>query len=251
MMAGVQQGYTTDHIADAASALGWLVTAGADALVSGTPRNWLAEPVARPAPPSIAPASAAKAAVKPSPVAGAAQTLAEAASDLDALNTAVAGFAHPARRPGVEASLWSGAPGLAVAVISDQPEPAGSDAATLRDRMLAAIGLAPADHGLGHLVPWPLTGSRAPNTSEIAAFAPFLARAIALARPRLILAFGQHAAALAGSDRGISTLRGKWMALGDTPMLATFHPRQLLNQPEMKRLAWADLQAFAARIKSS
>ena len=98
--------------------------------------------------------------------------------------------------------------------------------------------------------PWPLTGSRAPRADEITSFAPFIARAIGLARPRLILAFGQHAAALAGEDRGIASLRGRWLAIGETPMLATFHPRQLLNQPELKRLAWADLQALAARITS-
>jgi uracil-DNA glycosylase len=34
------------------------------------------------------------------------------------------------------------------------------------------------------------------------------------------------------------------------PLLATFHPRLLLKQPELKRLAWADLQAFAARLAS-
>jgi uracil-DNA glycosylase len=32
--------------------------------------------------------------------------------------------------------------------------------------------------------------------------------------------------------------------------MLTFHPRRLLTQPELKRLAWADLQAFAARRES-
>jgi uracil-DNA glycosylase len=37
-------------------------------------------------------------------------------------------------------------------------------------------------------------------------------------------------------------------SVGGVPLLATFHPRRLLTQPDLKRLAWADLQAFAARL---
>lgn len=232
---------------EAASALNWLVAAGADVLVTEAPRNWLLEPVARPV---ATPRPAVAAAVKPAIAAGAAGSLAEAAMDLVALTAAVAEFSHPLRRAGTVPQLWTRKADTPVAILCDQPERAGSDAATLRDRMLTAIGLAPADTAIGNLLPWPLTGSRAPRADEITSFAPFIARAIGLARPRLILAFGQHAAALSGEDRGIASLRGKWLAIGEIPMLATFHPRQLLNQPELKRLAWADLQAFATRITS-
>lgn len=254
-MTVVRQGNTNIRDAEGVSALAWLVTAGADALVTDAPRNWLAAPPApRPPqhPPTViaGPAAAAATGARPAPPAALAATtaLAEAAVDLPALAAAVAEFPHPLRRPGLVAQLWRGEPDTAVAILCDQPEEPGSPAAMLRERMLAAIGLAPADHAVGHVVPWPL--ARAPRAEEAMAFAPFLARALALARPRFILAFGQAASAVAGDSRGIASLRGNWLAVAGIPLLATFHPRQLLAQPELKRLAWADLQAFAARIET-
>ena len=129
------------------------------------------------------------------------------------------------------------------------PDAAGSPAALLMARMLAAIGLGADTVAAAHLLPWATAGGRPPRDEDIAAFAPFLARALALAAPRLILAFGDKAAALSGETRSVASLRGRWLALGGVPMLATFHPRRLLAQPELKRAAWADLQVFAARIE--
>ncbi|WP_426164330.1 uracil-DNA glycosylase family protein [Sandarakinorhabdus sp. DWP1-3-1] len=247
-MTVVRQGNMNIGDAEGVSALAWLVTAGADALVTDTPRNWLAappvpRPVQRPAAAIAAPAATARTAAP-----AAATALADAAMDLPALASAVAEYSHPLRRPGLVPQLWRGEPGTAVAILCDQPEEPGSPAALLRERMLAAIGLAPADHATGHVVPWPL--ARAPRAEEATTFAPFLARAIALARPRCILALGQAASSVAGDPRGIASLRGNWLAAAGIPLLATFHPRQLLAQPELKRLAWADLQTFAARIES-
>ncbi len=249
-MTTVLQGHT-NIAADEGATLAWLVTAGADALVTDAPRNWLAAQVARPTPAPVIVRAAAAAPARAALAGDATAALAAAAPDLAGLEAALADYAHPLRRPGIVPHLWRGAPDTAVAVLCDQPEPDGSPAAALRERMLAAIGLAPADHAIGHVVPWPLTGSRAPRPDEIAAFAPFVARALVLARPRFILALGQAAAALAGDARGLNSLRGQWLAVDGIALLATFHPRQLLNQPEMKRLAWADLQAFAARIATS
>ena len=248
-MAGVRQGHT-HFAADEAGTLAWLVAAGADALVNDTPRNWLATPVARPAATAMATLPATGSAVMRTgaPVADRAALLAGAAQDLAGLDAALAEYGHPLRRAGFAAHVWRGTADTTVAVLCDQPEPAGSPAIVLRERMLAAIGLAPNDHAIGHVVPWPLTGTRAPRPDEIGAFAPFLARAVMLARPKLILALGQSAAAMAGDGRGVASLRGQWLAVNGVPLLATFHPRQLLSQPEMKRLAWADLQAFAARM---
>ncbi len=136
----------------------------------------------------------------------------------------------------------------AALVLTDLPD---EDPAVQRlaQRMLAAIGLEPGAIRQ-RLICYP--GHRRPGgrraQPEIAAFAPFVARALTLAAPRAILAFGANAAALAGESRRHCLAARPWLAVDDVPMLATFHPRQLLKQPELKRLAWADLQAFAARL---
>jgi uracil-DNA glycosylase family 4 len=250
----VQQQLTQISAAEAATMLAWMVGAGADALVDEAPRNWLAAPIPVASPPPLiqsAPQRAAISGATPAIIANPATAIAAGAADLAALEAAVAGFEHPLRRAGIAPLLLTGNISAGIIILSDQPETDGSPTARLITRMLAAVGIDDSDCARAHLLPWATPGGRAPKDEELAAFAPFRARAFELAAPRLVLAFGDRAAALSGQSRGIASARGKWLAVGNTPLLATFHPRILLAQPELKRLAWADLQAFAARIETS
>lgn len=253
MVRSVMDGHLDVPPGDAASALAWLVAAGVDTPVDAVPRAWLKAPTARqavsPAPvaPSVvmSPTRPIAAPVDASPLVAAA-TIAQ-------LVDAVAAFAHPLKRADHMPQLLVGAADSGIVIVCDQPETAGSPAETLRSRMLAAIGLDMASCALLHRLPWQTTGARAPRGDELAAFAPFVARALELVGPRLVLALGQHAAGLAGDDMALASARGRWGALtiggAEVPMLATSHPRLLLAQPARKREAWADLQAFAARIR--
>lgn len=220
--------------------------AGVDVAVGDTPRNWLEAP----APPAMTPPAMMPKAARPSPAPPAAGMLASAAGNLDALAAAVAAFDHPLRRPGMIPALVEGAGARGALVLADMPDPSDAPAARLGERMLAAIGLDPGAARIARLVPWPTTGGRAVQPEEVAAFAPFVQQVIALALPRAILAFGAAAASLSGESGGINSLRGRWLTdkASGVPLLATFHPRALLNHPELKRLAWADLEAFAARL---
>jgi DNA polymerase len=53
----------------------------------------------------------------------------------------------------------------------------------------------------------------------------------------------------------VASARGRWGEVSidgvAVPLLATLHPRLLLTQPLRKREAWADLQAFAARLTAN
>lgn len=253
MIPGTQRLPTSLFPAAAAAVLDWQLLAGVDALVEAGPRNWLAPPRVSPAAvPSLAPratvAPPAAVVAGAGAVADAAAALAAGADSPAALAEAAARFDHPLRISGTLPQLFAGNVASGIWVIADQPEAADSPAARLRTRMLAAIGLGGDDHALAHLLPWPTTGGRPPRDEEIAAFAPFLARALSLAPPRFILALGERAAGLSGPVRGLASVRGRWLGAGAIPLLATFHPRLLLTQPELKRLAWADLQAFAAAM---
>ncbi len=245
----------------AAAGLDWWVMAGLDTIVEDQPRRWLAEPMARPAAapavPAPAPVAPRAAAVIPLPRAPAVAAAPELAgiADLDTLLARLAMVDHPLARPDVAPQLLTGDIASGIIVIADQPDAADSPAARLATRMLAAIGAPP--HARAHLLPWPTAGGRKPSDEEVAFFAPWLARALELAAPRLVLAFGDRAAALTGVAGGIARLRGRWLTLGlspagdsPAPLLATFHPRSLLTQPELKRLAWADLQSFAERLEA-
>ena len=242
------QGLSQLPPADAAAALAWLAMAGVDTAVDDAPRNWLAAPppVSKaPPPPAPRPSDAAPSRPRAAPV---------AAADLAALTAAVAAFDHPLRLRDVAPALITGNAESGVLIVCDQPEADGSPAAALRQQMLAAIDLDAGNSALLHRLPWPTTGARAPRADELAAFAPFVARALELTRPRLLLALGQAAAVLAGDAMALSSARGRWghVDIADTavPLLATLHPRLLLAQPQRKRNAWADLQAFAARLNA-
>lgn len=242
----------------AANALAWLASAGVDVIVDDRPRNWLAPLTARQPPPPLSASAETRtaSALTTQFAARSASPLPADITDLASLNAALAAFDHPLRQS-APPQLLTGALESGVVVLIDQPDYADAPAAQLLARMLGAIGLGTAACATGYLLPWPTPAGRPPRDAEVAAFAPFLDRALGIVAPRLVLALGDRAAAKGSYDdekpgsgprRGIASMRGKWLMLNTIPMIATFHPRQLLAQPDLKRLAWADLQAFADRM---
>lgn len=231
---------------DAASALAWLVDAGLDVPVVDTPRCWLADAALPVIAPVIAPLKApAKAPVK----AAAAADLAGIDS-LSALAQALAEMAHPLRCAAAEQQLFSGAANAPLLVLSEMPLAPDSDEARLLAAMLAAIGIADGAAAGVCLLPWPTRGMRPAREADVEMFAPYALRALELMAPKLILALGGRAAALAEPEKAPATLRGRWLALAGAPMVATFAPAMLLNQPRLKADAWADLQRLAERLAS-
>jgi uracil-DNA glycosylase len=127
-------------------------------------------------------------------------------------------------------------------------------AGKLLDRMLAAAGLEDRVF-ITNTVFWRPPGNRAPTLAEQRACAPFLERAVALVRPRLLLLVGGAAAkSVLGEADGILSIRGRWFewrsADGglEIPALPTLHPAFLLRQPAAKKKAWADLLTLVERL---
>lgn len=79
-------------------------------------------------------------------------------------------------------------------------------------------------------------------------FRPFLARHIALAKPKALVVMGNISCQALLSKRGITRLRGTWTEALDLPVMPMFHPAYLLRNPAAKREAWADLLALKAKI---
>jgi DNA polymerase len=91
--------------------------------------------------------------------------------------------------------------------------------------------------------------NRDPLPEETAACAPFLARQIALLKPRIILAVGRVSAqTLLRTEDGIGRLRGRFFDYGGIPLLPTYHPSALLRNEELKRPAWEDLKTLRAKL---
>jgi uracil-DNA glycosylase family 4 len=184
-----------------------------------------------------------------------------AAMDWAALRTAVSTCTRchlcATRRNAVNGRGAENAPWIALAAGPSRLDekdnaPVAGDAGQLLDNMLKAIALKPeADVYVTHLVkcrPANDDGSdRPPSAAELTACRPYLHRELALTGATMAMTFGQHAAK--GLMMGPAA-RGKVMRYGaaELPVVATYHPDDLLRRPEDKAKAWGDLcLAKAAR----
>jgi DNA polymerase len=120
--------------------------------------------------------------------------------------------------------------------------------------MFAAAGLTERVF-ITNTVFWRPPGNRTPTPAEQAVCAPFVERAIALVKPRLLLlAGGASAKAMLKKSEGILALRGRWFEWTsadramEVPALATLHPAFLLRQPAAKRKSWEDLLILSERL---
>ena len=125
----------------------------------------------------------------------------------------------------------------------------------LLDRMLAAIGLGEGDVHMTNIVYWRPPGNRTPAPQEAEACRPFLERQVELVAPDMIVLLGGAAAnQVLGVAEGIMRLRGRWQELTSgvhtCRAMATLHPAYLLLTPAAKRLAWRDLLAIKAALRT-
>jgi DNA polymerase len=262
--------------AAAKSLLAFWAEVGVDVAMSDMPIDRMAEgrkrlqaprtPAApKPAAPTIPAARAHSADVVAA--AADARALAAAAKDLDALKEAIANFEGcPLRFSGATQAVFArGDPNAAVMVIGEGPgadedrqgAPFVGRAGKLLDKMLAAAGLADQVF-ITNSVFWRPPGNRTPTVQEQLACAPFVQRAIALVKPKvLLLSGGASAKFMLGRAEGILSLRGRridWTSEDGSltlPALPTLHPAFLLRQPAAKKHAWADLLALRELLSES
>lgn len=279
---------TQVHVDDAhaaAAMLRWLVDAGCTSLVREEPVSWLTPAASRaPAPRNavtsqvapeftperVSPVASVPAATRPAVsavapvVASAAETLARQAQTLDELRQAIEAFEGcPIKEHAKRTVIADGNPESRVMLIGEAPgaeedrtgRPFVGQAGKLLDRMLASIDRDRTNTYITNVFFWRPPGNRTPTTQEIALVQPFVRRHIELVRPRAILSLGGVSAkALLETETGITRLRGQWHSLYagnlDIPVIATFHPANLLRQPANKAYVWRDLLAFARRIEA-
>ncbi|WP_426342460.1 uracil-DNA glycosylase [Pseudoduganella sp. S-14] len=110
------------------------------------------------------------------------------------------------------------------------------DPGYLLDNMLKAVGQA-AEKGayLTSLVK--CHAPHAPGAEELQACRPYLQRELELTQAKVIVAFGHS------TGKGLlgGAARGRIMLHGAVPVVATYHPADLLKKPEEKAKAWQDL----------
>lgn len=89
--------------------------------------------------------------------------------------------------------------------------------------------------------------NRTPLPDEMEICGQFLARQLAVIKPKAICVLGATAMkALLNTKEGITRMRGKWHKWRDIPVMITYHPSYLLRQynQQAKREAWEDLKTL-------
>jgi DNA polymerase len=252
-MPDVERGSDQDWPGAAESALSWWTEAGVDTLVDEAPRDWLKpRAAASAAAPGLAAAMAAVAVETPDEA---------LPGQLDLFQAWLASSDRLAfAAPSVPRICPAGDPASGLMILADMPT--GEDCAAgtlisgepgrLFERMLAAIGR---DRDSVYLAA--LSCIRSPsgqlNSESMKSCAALARHHIGLAAPRAVLLFGDSCAkALLGLS--VPQARGRWHELathaGPVKALATIAPRQLLESPRLKALAWADLQMLIEEVKT-
>ncbi|MEN8200596.1 MAG: uracil-DNA glycosylase [Thermodesulfobacteriota bacterium] len=122
-------------------------------------------------------------------------------------------------------------------------------------RMLAAIHLPMDQVFVTNVIKCGVGPDSQPQAEHVDACASYLRRQIAAVAPELICTMGMVATrALLRMSQPLSRLRGRFysyqLAKGqEIPLLPTFHPSYLLQNPEMKKATWLDLQALEKRLQ--
>jgi uracil-DNA glycosylase len=223
----------TIGIAEARNALAWWLEAGVDVPIQENPRDWLKPPA--PKPPAPEPAAA------PNVVEPSHETLAALQQWL-ASSTQLPLASATARR-----ILPHGPENAAIMLLSEGPvmedyaagQPIGGEAWELAKRMLAAINISPDEAYSASLSCFHSPGARM-SKEDRETCAEIARKHIALASPRRLLLLGDGPSqALLGKP--LAQARGHVHKIEGVRAVATFHPRQLIQNSANKAYAWKDL----------
>lgn len=235
----------------AASALEWWHDAGADVFVADDPFDWLgAEQGEQAALPSSETAAGAQ--VPASLPAGGLPDAWEAFQAWRVSQHA------PESGWGVPVVGSSGPIDSDLMILVDCPEREeresllGGAAGRLFDRMLAAIGRSRADVHLASICTARPVAGRLPRELELQ-LGEIARHHVGLAAPRRLLVMGD-AASRAILTANVMEARGRLQSLNHnggkvTEVVASFHPRMLLERPALKAEAWRDLQMLTGDLK--
>jgi DNA polymerase len=219
--------------AEAASMLAWWLEAGVDTAVAEAPRNWLKPRSDQP--------RAETPAAPPEPAEELPDTL---PLFRDWLEQAPA---LPLSNAGSRRVLPHGFEGAPVMLIAEMPSgedavegrPIAGTAWQLMERMLAAIGIDAAEAYSASLSCFHSPGPRM-SAAELEQCAAIARRHVAAAKPQRILLLGDGPV-LALLGKRLVQARGHVHKIEGVRTVATFHPRQLMDQPSNKARAWQDL----------
>lgn len=130
----------------------------------------------------------------------------------------------------------------------------GTDQDMMLARMIAAMGLGQEEVFITNVIKCSIPETSQPTSEHISSCSNYLGMQIEYLQPQVICSMGIIASRLLTSQaKPLSQQRGHFFSYksgsGRTlPVMPTYHPTFLLQNPEMKQATWADLQAVKKKI---
>lgn len=133
---------------------------------------------------------------------------------------------------------------------TDPSRPMEEAEESLLGKMLQAIKIKPSQVFVTNLIKCNVGNPPPQTTLEMATNClSHTAQQIRLMQPHLICTMGQLSSQLMlNSKNQLMALRGHFHTYMDIPLMATYHPAQLLALPELKKATWFDLQLMQRRL---
>lgn len=131
----------------------------------------------------------------------------------------------------------------------------GEEEDLMLSRMIKAINLPSEQTFVTNVIKCAIPNNHQPKAENVQACSSFLNRQISALQPEVICAMGIISVhTLLKSSQPLSRLRGqfhKYEAPDGSviPLIPTYHPSYLLQNPEMKQATWADLQSLAKQMR--
>ena len=137
-------------------------------------------------------------------------------------------------------------------------KPFSGPVGSLLTKIIEAMGYQRQDVYISHVVkcrPNVLggeAGTRKPSAEEMHTCLPYLKQQIEIIQPRVLVALGATAMeGLIGQTQPMGRLRGRWHEFEGIPMMATYHPADLLRNQALgeKRKVWEDMLLVLERLE--
>jgi len=133
----------------------------------------------------------------------------------------------------------------------------GTEQDQMLKRMMTAIELENEDIFITNVIKCSLPETSQPTAEHITCCSSYLKIQIESLRPQLICSMGIIATRLfSGVSKPLSQVRGHFFSYTtgsgrSIPVMPTYHPTFLLQNPEMKQATWSDLQAIKQKLGSA
>lgn len=129
-------------------------------------------------------------------------------------------------------------------------EPFVGSAGKLLDELLASIGLERSQVYVANVLKCRPPSNRDPLAGEIELCTPFLAEQVRLLDPKVIATLGNFATKhILGTDRGITTLRGRLFRVDGRCVMPIFHPAAALYDQSKRAVLFDDFSRLKAVLE--